>query len=90
MLNWLSSAAALAQWSSQIRNPDLDALMGGYSASVDWPASAYWPELSAANPDAIILLSSRATPEEWWTSMEKTIINVLAAASVKPWMNGSS
>jgi len=66
-------------WHSVVRgeSADWDALMDGYTASVDWPASAYWPELSAANPDAIILLSSRATPEAWWTSMERTIINVL-------------
>jgi hypothetical protein len=70
---------SVAMWHSVVRggSDDLDALMSGYTASVDWPASAYWPELSAANPGAIVLLSSRATPEEWWTSMEKTIINVL-------------
>jgi len=70
---------SVATWHSLVRGEtaDWDALLGGYTASVDWPASAYWPELSAANPDAIVLLSSRATPEQWWTSMEKTIINAL-------------
>lgn len=70
---------SVAMWHAVVRgeSDDWDALMGGYTASVDWPASAYWPELSAANPDAIVLLSSRATPEEWWASMEKTIVNVL-------------
>jgi hypothetical protein len=79
MYEVLEHPESVAMWHSVVRgeSDDLDALMGGYTASVDWPASAYWPELSAANPDAIILLSSRATPEEWWTSMEKTIINVL-------------
>lgn len=56
---------------------DWDALMAGYTAAVDWPASAYWSELSAANPDAIVLLSSRSSAEEWWRSMEKTIIATL-------------
>ncbi len=70
---------SVAIWHSVVRgeSDDWDALMDGYNASVDWPACAYWPELSAANPDAIVLLSSRAMPEEWWASMEKTIINVL-------------
>ncbi len=70
---------SVAQWHAIVRgeSKDWEALMGGYGASVDWPASAYWPELSAANPDAIVLLSSRATPEAWWASMEKTIVGVL-------------
>ncbi len=70
---------SVAMWHSVVlgESGDWDALVGGYTSSVDWPAAAYWPELSAANPDAIVLLSSRATPEEWWGSMEKTIISVL-------------
>jgi hypothetical protein len=56
---------------------DWEALMAGYTAAVDWPACAYWPELSAASPDAIVLLSSRSSPESWWASMEKTIIATL-------------
>jgi len=70
---------SVAMWHAVVRgeSDDLDALVGAYTASVDWPASAYWRELSAANPDAIVLLSSRATPEEWWASMEKTIVNAL-------------
>ena len=70
---------SVALWHAVVRgeSEDWDSLMGGYTASVDWPAAAFWPELSAANPDAIVLLSSRATPEEWWASMEKTIIPTL-------------
>jgi hypothetical protein len=79
MFEVLEHPESVARWHSVVRgeSDDWDALMGGYTASVDWPAAAYWPELSAANPDAIVLLSSRATPEEWWASMEKTIVNVL-------------
>jgi hypothetical protein len=70
---------SLAIWHAVVcgESEDWDALMGGYTASVDWPASAYWSELSAANPDAIVLLSSRSTPEKWWASMEQTIIATL-------------
>jgi hypothetical protein len=72
---------SVASWYAAARGEsvDWDALMRGYTASVDWPAAAFWPELSAANPDAVVLLSTRATPEEWWASMERTIIGVLSA-----------
>jgi hypothetical protein len=70
---------AAAAWHAVVRgeSDDWDALMAGYTASVDWPAAAYWPELVAANPDAIVLLSSRATPGTWWASVENTIIPTL-------------
>jgi len=70
---------SVAGWHRVARgeSDDWDSLMGGYAASVDWPAAAYWPELSAANPDAIVLLSTRETPQAWWGSMEKTIIPTL-------------
>ena len=47
-------------------------LLDNYNAAVDWPASAFWPELAAAYPDAIILLSSRDA-EGWWKSASETI-----------------
>jgi hypothetical protein len=53
---------------------DMSHLMSGYRASVDWPACAFWHELAAINPDAVILLSTRDSPEQWWASMERTII----------------
>ncbi|MFI4989869.1 MAG: sulfotransferase family protein [Solirubrobacterales bacterium] len=72
---------AVPHWHAAARGEPVDwvALMSGYSAGVDWPAAAFWPELAAANPDAIVLLSSRATPEQWWASMERTIVGVLSA-----------
>lgn len=70
---------AVPAWHELVRgeSDDWDALLDGYAASVDWPASAFWPELSAANPGAIVLLSSRATPEQWWGSMANTIVPTL-------------
>ncbi len=52
---------------------DWEALMDGYAAAVDWPAGAFWQELSAAFPDALILLSTRDSAEEWWRSASNTI-----------------
>jgi hypothetical protein len=56
---------------------DWDALLGDYVASVDWPACAFWRELSTRNPHAVVLLSERESPERWWESMERTIIPTL-------------
>jgi sulfotransferase family protein len=79
MFEVLEQPEAVAGWHAVVRGDlqELDVLMAGYLATVDWPASSYWPELSAANPGAVVLLSSRATPEEWWASMERTIIPTL-------------
>jgi hypothetical protein len=52
--------------------PDWDAFLSDYAAVVDWPACAFWRELSDAFPDAIVLLSSRDT-EGWWESANNTI-----------------
>lgn len=53
---------------------DWDALLAGYGAAVDWPASAFWFELSQANPDALIILSTRDS-EAWWRSTQATIFS---------------
>ena len=39
--------------------PDWSALLQGYRAAVDWPSSAFWPELSKAFPRALVVLSVR-------------------------------
>jgi hypothetical protein len=79
MFEVVAHPESVATWHAVARgeSEDWDALLGGYLASVDWPASAFWAELSAANPDAVVLLSSRETPEIWWASMQNTIIEVL-------------
>jgi hypothetical protein len=52
--------------------PDWHALFRDFGAAVDWPAAAFWPEIGAAFPDAIVLLSTRE-PESWWKSASMTI-----------------
>jgi hypothetical protein len=61
-------------WTAAIDGNDVDwgALMQPYVAQVDWPGGAFWPELSAANPDALVLLSVR-DPDKWFTSCSNTI-----------------
>jgi hypothetical protein len=46
-------------------------------AAVDWPASAFWRELSAANPEAVIVLSTRESAAKWWESADATVLPVL-------------
>jgi hypothetical protein len=55
--------------------PDWNAFLSDYAAVVDWPACAFWRELSVAFPDAVVLLSSRDT-EGWWESANNTIFQV--------------
>ena len=76
----------VAVWHEAVRGGpvDWDALMGDYSASVDWPAAAYWSELAELNPDAIVLLSTRSSPEVWWGSMQKTIVQALTEPLPEP------
>ena len=38
---------------------DWSAYFAGYRASVDWPAASFWREITAAFPDALVLLSVR-------------------------------
>lgn len=66
------------------RMPDWRALFRDYRAAVDWPSAAYWPEISAAFPDAVILLSTR-DPESWWKSASDTIFQAIPNAPHPGW-----
>ena len=61
-------------WHAAVRGEpvDWDALFSGYVAAVDWPVAAFWSEISAANPDAVVLLSVRDAAA-WWQSADQTI-----------------
>lgn len=64
------------------RPPAWSAFLGSYGAAVSMPASAFWQELAAANPDALIVLSTREDPEKWWESVSATLLeNIRAPAS---------
>ena len=71
----------VALWHAAARDEPVDwrALFAGYSAAVDWPVGSFWPEVSAAFPDALILLSTRSA-ESWWKSASATIFK----ASTRP------
>jgi hypothetical protein len=59
------------------RLPDWADVFDGYAATVDWPAAPFWREMSAAFPEAPILLSTRDA-DAWWKSASSTIFVALA------------
>ncbi|HEY9294009.1 MAG TPA: sulfotransferase, partial [Microlunatus sp.] len=54
--------------------PDWDTLLAGYAAGVDWPISHFWRELADHFPDALVLLSRRESPQQWYASMDRTVL----------------
>jgi hypothetical protein len=77
MLEVLGDPAQAPGWIEAIDGRDVDwqALLGEYVALVDWPGASFWREISAANPDALVLLSTR-DPDAWYRSASNTIFNV--------------
>jgi len=69
-------------------NPvDWAAMLAPYRAIVDWPGGSFWPELSQANPEAVVLLSVR-DPESWYRSASNTIFQSFdrVPPELVPWM----
>jgi hypothetical protein len=56
------------------RPPAWSELLEPYGAAVSVPASAFWQELADANPEALIILSTRDDPERWWESLNGTLL----------------
>lgn len=76
-------AEDLPTWSAATRGDAVDwrAFMQDYTAAVDWPASAFWRELSAAYPDSIIVLTTRRDTDEWLESCEATVFPAIRRES---------
>jgi hypothetical protein len=69
--------APLSEWGS---------VLDPYVAAVDWPAAHWYAELAEANPDALVLLSVRASADEWYRSASNTIFPAIAAVPPDdPW-----
>jgi hypothetical protein len=77
-------------WSRALagQTPDWQQLFAGYVATVDWPASLFWRELSIAYPSAVVLLSVRSSAEVWWQSAESTILPVARQSLASDWRAG--
>jgi hypothetical protein len=55
---------------------DWTTLLDGYGATSDFPACLFWPELLEANPDAVVVLSTRSDSKVWWESASETIFAI--------------
>lgn len=62
------------------RPPDWQEFLRDYAATVDAPAAYFWPELSEAFPEAIVLLSIR-DGESWWESAIRTVFRTKGLVS---------
>jgi len=58
---------------AQGRMPSWAEFLEDYGATLDAPAAYFWPELSQAFPDAIVLLSVRSA-DSWWESASQTVL----------------
>jgi hypothetical protein len=85
MFEVVRDPAQVAGWSDAIygRPVDWSVLMSSFSAVVDWPGASFWPELLAANPDALVILSVRGA-DEWYRSASNTIFIGLDQMSREP------
>jgi hypothetical protein len=88
MVEMFGNEAQVAAWTDAIegRPVDWNATLADYRAIVDWPGGAFWREIAAANPDALVLLSVR-DPEEWYRSASSTIfIGIQGGVDSGSWM----
>jgi hypothetical protein len=60
----------------------------GCAAAIDWPASLFWKELLSAHPDALVILTSRPTAQEWLDSLEATVLRATRAMLEPGWTEG--
>src|SRR5580704_10987322 len=90
MVEILGDPSQVPAWIDAIegRPVDWSTMLTRYRAVVDWPGASFWPELSAANPDALVLLSVR-DPEGWYRSASNTIFASFdhMPPELTPWMD---
>ena len=74
MVEIIGDPTQVTGWTDAIEGRDVawQELLRDYVALVDWPGASFWREISAANPDALVLLSTR-DPEAWYRSASNTI-----------------
>jgi hypothetical protein len=58
-------------------------LFDGYRATVDWPGAYFWRELTAAHPNAKVILTVR-DPDRWYDSTRSTIYAASEARTATP------
>ncbi len=90
MIEVLGDPTQVPGWTDAIegRSVDWSEMLADYVSLVDWPGCSFWPELTAANPDALVLLSVR-DPESWYRSASNTIFQAFDTVppDLEPWMS---
>jgi len=90
MVEILGDPSQIPAWMDAIDGQPVDwpAMLSNYRTIVDWPGAAFWPELSKAFPDALVLLSVR-DPESWYRSASNTIFLAFdhMPPELVPWMD---
>jgi hypothetical protein len=78
MVEMIGNPAQVAGWIDAIDGKPVNwpSLLARYRAIVDWPGASFWRELSAAFPDALVVLSVR-DPEAWYRSASNSIFPVM-------------
>jgi hypothetical protein len=89
MLEILGDPSQAPAWIDAVDGRDVDwsAMLSPYRSIVDWPGASFWPELSHAYPNALVLLSVR-DPEGWYRSASNTIFLAFdhVPPELTPWM----
>jgi hypothetical protein len=67
----------LELWAPALRGErvEWEAVFAGFVAAVDFPAAAFWQEISEAFPDCLVVLSTRPA-EAWYRSAASTIFEL--------------
>ena len=76
MMELIQNLEHVPIWHAAVRGdmPDWPKFLSNYGATVDWPAAAFWRELSEAFPQAIVLFSVRDA-DSWWESVSRTVFS---------------
>lgn len=71
----------VALWEAATRGErvDWELVFGGYGATVDWPAAAFYEDLMERYPEARVILTVR-DPDRWYESARGTIYGVQRVA----------
>jgi Sulfotransferase domain len=74
-----------AEWSAAGRGEqaDLESVLEGYEATLDWPACTFYERFMERYPEAKVILSVR-DPERWYRSTRTTICELTMVLDSSP------